>query len=150
MSHLGFACLAAPRVVADENSWPRVAVDFPRVPLLHPRPASAVHAAVWTALLLLAARALARRRAERTGVATALLAWLACQVPFYFFFGTSLFLYSSQWTFALVAVVAVGLEAEAAASPGRTTGILGALVLLAALQVAANASLVLDVLRVFA
>jgi len=149
VSHLGFACLAAPRVVVDETPWPRVVVDFPPVPLLHPRPASAVHAAVWTLLLALAARGLVRGRAVRSPIVTALLVWLAFEIVFHFFFGTSLFLFSGQWTFALVAVVAAGLETEAAASSGRARGIGAALVLLAALQLAANASLVLDVLRVF-
>ena len=152
LSHLGFSCLAAPRVVVDEMSWPRVAVDFPPVPLLRLRPAGAVHAAIWSTLLVLAARGLVRNRPARAAVVNALVLWLAFEVVFHFFFGSSLFLYSGQWTFALVAVAAAGLETEAAASfgPMRGIGIGIALLLVAALQVAANASLVLDVLRVFA
>ena len=148
VSHLGFVCLAAPRVVVQRN-WPYVAVDFPPVPLRGPRPAGAVHVAVWTALLLLAARGLVRRRPARPAIVTALLLWLAFEAVFHFFFGTSLFLYSGEWTFAIVAVAAAGLETEAAASSGRARVIGVALLLLAALQVATNASLVLDVLRVF-
>ena len=149
VSHLGFACLAAPRVIVVASPMPGTEVTFPSVPLLHPRPAGAVHAALWTALLAFAARGLVRGRAVRPAIVTALLLWLAFEVVLHFFFGGSLFLYSGQWTFALVAVAAAGLETEAAASPGRARGIGVALLVLAALQVATNASLVLDVLRLF-
>jgi hypothetical protein len=147
-SHLGYVCLAAPRVVV-LRSGPYVAVDFPPAPVRSPRPAGAVHAAVWTALLLLAARGLVRHRPPRPAIVTALLLWLAFEVVFHFFYGTSLFLYSGEWTFAIVAVAATGLETEASASSGRARGIGAALLLLAALQLGTNSSLLLDVLRVF-
>jgi hypothetical protein len=148
-SHLLFTGLAAPRVVAKETGSGRVVVDFAPAPLLSPRPSSAAHSVLWAALLVIAVRGLARREGPGRRVVTALLAWLGVQAALHLIFGTSLFLYSGHWVFALVAVAAVGLEASAARSSGRGHLLVVAVLALAALQVASNASLVFDVLRIF-
>ena len=80
---------------------------------------------------------------------TPLIAWLGVQAALHLVFGTSLFLYSGHWVFALVAVAAAGLEAEASRAAGRGRLLVALLLGLAVLQAAANASLVLDVLRIF-
>jgi hypothetical protein len=63
------------------------------------------------------------------------------------FFGTSLFLYSGHWVFAVVALAAAGLEARAVCAPRVTAT---ALLTLLGLQLAANAVLVRQVLITFA
>jgi hypothetical protein len=148
-SHLLFTGLAAPRVVARKTGSGRVVVDFAPAPLLSPRPSSAAHAILWAALLVLAARGVARWEVATRRVVTALIAWLGVQAALHLVFGTSLFLYSGHWVFALVAVAAAGLEAEASRSAGRGRLLVALLLGLAVLQATANASLVLDVLRIF-
>jgi hypothetical protein len=148
-SHLLFTGLAAPQVVARQTHTTRVVTDFAPRPLLRPRWSSALHGILWAALLALAVRGLVRQSSLRRGVVVALVAWLAMQAGLHFVFGTSLFLYSGHWVFALVAATAVGLEAEASASTGRGRAVQAAAVTLVALQVAANATLVADIVRIY-
>jgi hypothetical protein len=147
-SHLVFVGLAAPRITVTPRSGPRTAVDFPSLPLRHSRPASAAHAILWAVLLVLAARGLVRSRG-RPPIVVALLLWLAFVAGLHAVFGTSLFLYSAQWVFALVATAAAGLEMAVAGGVRGGRLLLGALVAMVALQVAANGALVLEIVRVF-
>jgi hypothetical protein len=71
------------------------------------------------------------------------------QAALHFVFGTSLFLYSAHWVFALVAVAAAGLEGEAVRGVGRARLVQAAALLLASLQLAANGGLVSDIVRTY-
>jgi len=148
-SHVLFVGLAAPRIVAEKTDTRRVIVDFAPLPLLRPRWASGAHMLLWAALLALAARGLVRAAGPQRRVVGALVAWLILQAALHFVFGTSLFLYSGHWVFALVAAAAVGLEAEASRSPRRGRLVEAAALGLVALQVAANGSLLADVVRIY-
>jgi hypothetical protein len=148
-SHLLFTGLAAPRVVARQTSTARVVTDFAPRPLLRPRWSSATHGILWAGLLVLAARGLMRRSRLRRPVVVALVAWLAVQAGMHLVFGTSLFLYSGHWVFAVVAVAAVGIEGEVSRGTlgGRLVQALA--LLLAALQAAANGTLVSDIVEIY-
>jgi len=142
LSHLFFFNLTAPRLLVTETGTPRTTVDFPDPSLAALRPEGAVHAVLWTVLLLLAGRGLVR---VREPLPLALLLWLALQAALHLVFGTSLFLYSCQWTFALAALAAVGTDRL---GPARALDL--SLLALVGLQALANTSFLLEVLRVFA
>jgi hypothetical protein len=74
--------------------------------------------------------------------------WTLALVALHLVFGTSLFLYSGQWTFAVLALAALLLDPGP--SGREPPAVLGALLLLAALQVQANATLFLEIARAFA
>jgi len=147
-THLMFVGLAAPHVTVDEDSQEWTTVDFDDSPLPKLRPAGALHAILWGGLVAMAVWGLRRSGERSRAVLIALAGWLAFNGALFVFFGSSLFLFSGQWVFAVIALTAAGLEAR---SPGRIGErlILGAIVLSVGLQVAANAALVADVLRVF-
>jgi hypothetical protein len=63
-------------------------------------------------------------------------------------FGTSLFLYNGQWTFAVIAVVALALGSGPSGVPRSL--FLGALATLAVLQLLTNAALFQEIARAFA
>ena len=148
-SHLLFMGLATPHVETRRTDTGRVVVDFGPWPLLRPRWSSGAHMVLWAVLLVLAARGLRRHAGPRRNVVAALVAWLCVQAALHFVFGTSLFLYSGHWVFALVAVVAIGLEAEASRSTSRGHLVQALALGLAALQGAANGSLVSDIVRIY-
>ena len=142
LAHLFFFDLTAPRLLVTETGTPWTTVDFPDPSLAALRPEGAVHAVLWTALLFLAGWGLLRMREP---LPLALLLWLALQAALHLAFGTSLFLYSCQWTFAVVALVAVGTDRIV---PARALE--ASLLALAALQALANTAFLLEILRVFA
>ena len=148
-SHLLFTGLATPHVETRRTSTARVVVDFGPQPLLRSRWSSGAHAVLWGVLLVFAARGLRRHAGPRRRVVAALVAWLGGQAALHFVFGTSLFLYSAHWVFALVAVAAAGLEGEAVRGVGRARLVQGAALLLAALQLAANGGLVSDIVSIY-
>jgi len=142
LAHLFFFSLTAPRLLVTETGTPRTTVDFPDPSLAALRPEGAVHAVLWTALLLLAGLGLVR---VREPLPLALVLWLVIQAALHLVFGTSLFLYSCQWTFAVVALVAVGTDRL---SPPRALD--ASLLALVGLQALANTAFLLEILRVFA
>jgi hypothetical protein len=144
-SHLGFAGLAAPRPMVGLDVEGETVIDFAKTTLPTPTPASAGHWLLWAFVLVQAGRGLARAAPRPTTRALAL--WLGFEATLHFFFGTSLFLYSGHWVFAVVALAAAGLEARAACAPRVTAT---ALLALLGLQLAANAILVWQVLITFA
>ena len=141
-AHLLFFDLVAPRLLVTETGTPRTIVDFPEASLAAFRTTGAVHAVLWSALLLLSVAGLAR---TRDPLILALALWLASQAALHMVFGTSLFLYSCQWTFAVIALAAVGTERL---GPRRSLD--AALVALVALQAVTNTSFLLEILRLFA
>ncbi len=141
--HMLFFNLTAPRLLVTETGTERTIVDFPDARLGILRPAGVAHGLLWLALLALAAFGLAQ---TRDPLVLALALWFASQVLLHFVFGTSLFLYSCQWTFAVIALAAVGVERRV----GATRAIDGALVALVGLQAWANTAFLLEILRLFA
>jgi hypothetical protein len=146
-THMAFVGLAAPRVTAT-GVGTHEPVDFSSSAIPTPRPAGALHAACWGGLLALALWRLRRVKGAKRSVVIALLGWLAFVGLVHLFFGRSLFLFSSQWVFAVVALTATGLEWGEEGRLGERS-ILAGVVLCAGLQALANASLVADILRVF-
>ncbi len=140
--NLFFANLAAPQIVVERPP------DEPPVARFGwPRPAGWVHAFVWASLCALAAHGLVRSAATLDPVLQALLAWLAWNGAFHLAYGPTLFLYSCQWTFALVAIAAVGVERTTARS--LRVPVAGALALLVCLQLLANVPLVADLYALY-
>ena len=86
-----------------------------------------------------------RPRADADPLTIALGLWLASQAVLHMVFGTSLFLYSCQWTFAVIALAAVGTDRL---GPRRSLD--AALLALVALQAVTNTSFLLEILRLFA
>lgn len=141
--------LAAPRLSVSNSDYPRTVVDCPPVSLGAFRPEGWAHGLLWSAVLVLALAA-ARRSAPGGGALAAVLGlWTFAQMGLHFVFGISLFLYTGQWTFAVVAVVALLLE-PAADTPPRRRALEAALFLLVVLQAAANAAFLLEIARAFA
>jgi hypothetical protein len=150
VSHLGFAGLAAPRLAVDRQTAERTVVDFASIALLTPTPAGALHWLLWAWLLARSGRGLlvrARGPSPASGVLRALLLWLGFCGGLHFFFGTSLFLYSGHWVFALVAVTAAGTESRL---PAGRLPLRAVLVALAALELVTSGQLLVQVLRAFA
>ncbi len=154
VSHVGFAGLAAPELQILDRQTPRAVVRFADVAILTPTPVSAVHWLLWAFVLFHAVRGTVSRGADGAtavddrsrGVVGTLWLWLGFVVALHFVFGEWLFLYSGHWVFALVAVAARGIEARP--RPARRTATV-LLVVLVALQVAAQAGLVTQLLAVF-
>jgi hypothetical protein len=147
VTHMALVGLAAPRVTVTPTDG-RESVHFAPTAVPALRRAGVVHAACWGGLLALALWRLRRVTGATRTVVIALLGWLAFVGLLHLFFGRSLFLFSSQWVFAVVAVVAVGLASPEEGRRGDRLVVAGAL-LCAALQALTNAALVADVLRVF-
>jgi hypothetical protein len=136
--------LAAPRVTTKRDEA-RTVVDFAPEGAL-PRPAGIVHAAIWAAVVLAALARGVRTRAWRRPLVAVLGLWTLALAALHMVFGTSLFLYSGQWTFAVVGLVALSGEGW----DGRSLVVLrAALVALALLQLATNGALLLEIARAF-
>ncbi len=141
--------LAAPRTVVTRPDPPRAVVDFPPVAAPALRPAGVAHGLLWGALLILATRGAARSGAWRRPLVIALGLWVLLLAALHVVFGTSLFLYSGQWTFAVLAIFAL-LFGPGPGEPGKHRAVTGAVLLLAALQVLANADFLVEIARAFA
>ena len=142
-AHLLFFNLAAPRILVTETGTPRTAVDFPDPSPGMLRPAGVGHAVAWAAVLVLAASALVRGGREPLLLVLAL--WVALQAALHLVFGTSLFLYSCQWTSSLVALAAAGTNLRLGASRAQSAIAAG----LALLQAATNGPFLREVLLHF-
>jgi hypothetical protein len=132
--------LAAPRLVVEKagQRYPVTAFAPPGPGAL--RPLGVVHAALWGAALATAVGWAARRGFHRQLAAQALAGCLGFHLVLHFFYGETPFLYSCQFTFALIALVALAAEPRLAAAPeagARAAALLGVLV---ALQTANNAA----------
>jgi hypothetical protein len=140
--NLLFANLAAPKI--DVRRQPG---EPPTARFGWPRPAGWVHALVWVTLCALAADGLTRGAAARDPVVGPLLAWIGFNAALHLAYGQTLFLYSCQWTFAVIAVVAVGVERSGSRRLRLATA--GAVLLLVGLQLATNASFVADLYTLY-
>ena len=108
---------------------------------------SVLHAFVWMSLLLAGATAWRRPEWRSRPLVRALALWLVFNLALYSFYGTTFFLYSTQWTFAVLALAASALEAGPSDRHPRASSV--GLVALASLQVWANAAFLLELHRVY-
>ena len=145
-AHMVFVGMAAPQV--NEPSARRGTLVFDGSPIPVPRPAGAAHGVLWAGLVGMALWGLRRGGGEAWTVRIALMGWLGFVGVLYLFFGASLFLFSGQWVFAVVALTAAGLEALALGKTGDRV-VSAVVVVSVALQTVANASLVGEVMRTF-
>jgi hypothetical protein len=139
--------VAAPRLVVTETGTPRTVVEFaePGVGALRGG-AGGLQAILWAAILIVSAVGGVRSRLDREPLAIALVLWIAFNAALHTIFGTSLFLYSCQWTFAVVALTAWGFDRVPV--PARVK--LGTLAMVVAAQAANNALFILELLRIYA
>lgn len=130
--------LAAPTLRVDKRGQ-----RHPKTSFAHPsagalRPAGAVHAVLWLALLAMAGVWAARQRLDREPQARALLGCLVFELALHFLYGETLFLYSCHWTFATLGLAALAVEHWQGARPGRALPTAAALATLITLQAANN------------
>jgi hypothetical protein len=147
-TYVVFVGLAAPQVIDEGDDAEPGPLDFAETPVPDPRPAGLIHALVWTGLVAMAVWGLGRHRGAAGDVLIALVEWLAFLGVMHLFFGRSLFLFSGQWVFAVVALTAAGLEALTLGRRGERL-ISAGIALVVGLQVVANASLVAEVVSLF-
>jgi hypothetical protein len=109
------------------------------------------HGVVWTGLLLAGAAAWRRREWRSRPLVGALALWLALNVALYSFYGQTFFLYSSQWTFAVLALAASALEEALEERPQSRWHSLasGALLVTGALQLWASTAMLLEIHRLY-
>jgi hypothetical protein len=146
-SHLLLANLVAPRFEVTGADTPRPAILFGPASLAAHRVPGLAFAVLWAALLALA---LARGGLPRHPVVLALLAWVGLHAALHFVFGTQLFLYSCQWTFAVVTLAALAGQRTLDRTPRSRRPLAAALVALAVLAAANNTLFLREVLAVFA
>jgi hypothetical protein len=96
---------------------------------------------LWLVLLGLAAVRLARSREPRPPLLLPLAAWVLFNAALHLFYGEDLFLYTEQWTFAVVALVALSLG-SLRGLPFAVAGLVGA-------QLLANVGLLADLFRIY-
>ena len=149
-AHLLLFNLAAPEVAVGKPSARFPVTTFAPPGFEHLRPSGRVHAALWLGLIGLAAFRLARRpplpspsgAAEtRPPLLAPLAAWILFNAGLHLFYGEDLFLYTEQWTFAVVALVALVL--------GPYPRLSIALAAVIGMQILANTALLADLYRIY-
>jgi len=148
-AHLFLFNLAAPRLEVQGAGAEYPTVDFPVASGRALRAAGILHLGSWAFLIGVAALGLVTSRGTWPAAMAAALLWVATNAALHSVFGVSPFLYSCQWTFAVVALAAVGTEAWAGAARARRIVVLSALALTVALQAATNLALFADLISVF-
>jgi hypothetical protein len=142
--------VAAPRIVTLEVPNGALVVDMPKPSLSALSPLGLVHAAGWYALALVAAVFAWRARLHHEWYTIALLLWTVVCLCVHSVFGVCIFLYSTEWTFVTVTLVALGVQQWIQARPeiaGKVTAALAALLLL---QIVNNAAFIRELLQVLA
>jgi hypothetical protein len=130
-----FSNLAAPGLLVEREGLPRVRFGAWRF-------AGWCHAVTWVALLLVAGYGLSRRDRPARPLFRVLVLWIAFNALLHSVYGEPFFLYSCHWTFAVLAVAAVGVEA---ACPARARPVVPALLAaMAGLQAWANGSFLVE------
>ncbi len=149
IGHLFFANLVAPKLMVTEPGGSRTEVDFAPLSFETLRGGGLVHGLLWAGLLLAGLVFGLRRGLYRGGPGLGLLLWVALHAALHFVFGTSLFLYSCQWTFAVVALAALSLDPIAADRPAWGRALVVSLLVLIGIEAATNAGFLLEILRIF-
>ena len=137
-----FSNLAAPGVtVVQAGEQP------PKVRFGARRLAGWSHAALWVGLLAVAGYGLSGRARPAGPVLRALLLWSAFNALLHSVYGEPFFLYSCHWTFAVLAVAAVGVEAGCPARARPVVPVM--LTAMAGLQAWANGSFLFELHAVY-
>jgi hypothetical protein len=137
-----FTNLAAPEL---RVTWPQ---DTPPTTRFGARrPACWLHAACWVALLLAGGTTFRRLEPPGGALVRALLLWIAFNVGLHFLYGETFFLYSCHWTFAVLAVAALGVEEGC--RPWARPVVPALMMAMAGLQAWANGSFLLELHRVY-
>jgi hypothetical protein len=140
-AHVLLFNLAAPEVAVGKPSARFPVTTFAPLSLDHLRASGRVHAVLWLGLIGLAAFRLVRGPESRPPLLAPLGGWILFNAGLHLVYGEDLFLYTEQWTFAVVALVALALGPHP-----RLPIVLAALV---GTQVLANAALLADLFRIY-
>jgi len=141
--------LAAPTLHVDKIGHRYPVTTFARPGPGALRPAGALHALLWLALVGAASAWATRQRLHRQTRFQALIGCLGFHLALHFLYGETLFLYSCHWTFAVLALAALVLEHWLGARPGRATRAVSLLGALIALQAANNAAFLSELYSIY-
>ena len=147
-SHFLLANLVAPRFEVTGAGTQRPAILFAPPSLAAHRVPGLAFAALWAGVLALGLAG--GGGLTREPIVPALLAWVAFHAVLHLVFGTQLFLYSCQWTFAVIALAALAWRRRIERAPRWRRPLAVALVALAVLAAANNMLFLREVLAVFA
>ena len=140
-AHLVLFNLAAPELAVTKAAARFPVTTFVPLGLGSLRPAGWVHAALWLGLIGLAGFRLARATEGRSPLLAPLGLWIAFNAALHLVYGEDLFLYTEQWTFAVVALVALAL--------GSLPRLPYALTAVVAAQLVANGSFLADLASIY-
>jgi hypothetical protein len=149
IGHFFFANLVAPTLEVAQPGGLRTEVDFGPISLDSLRAGGLAHGLLWAGVLGAGLVFGSRGGLHATGPVPGLLAWVALHAALHSIFGTSLFLYSCQWTFAVVALGVWSLDRLAADRPAWRRVLLAMLLLLIGIQAVSNTAFLLELLRIF-
>lgn len=146
--HVLLANMVAPRFEVMGADTVRPAIEFGSPSLAAHRAPGLAFALLWGVVL---AASFARGRGlQQEPIVRALLVWLGLHAAMHFVFGLQLFLYSSQWTFAVILLAALAGQRCLFLVPRWRWPAVAALLVLAALAAANNALFLREVFAVFA
>jgi hypothetical protein len=149
IGHLFFANLVAPKLEVTEPGGLRTEVDFGPITLDTLRAGGLAHGLIWAGLLGGGLVLGSRRGLRPADAVSGLLIWVALHAALHSVFGTSLFLYSCQWTFAVVALGVWSFDRLAAERPAWGRVLLAVLFVLIGIQAVCNTAFLLEILRIF-
>jgi hypothetical protein len=127
----------------------RTEVDFLPIALDSLRAGGLAHGLLWAGILGGGLVLGSRRGFRPADPVSGLLIWVALHTALHSVFGTSLFLYSCQWTFAVVALGVWSLDRLAAERPAWGRVLLAVLFVLIGIQAVCNTAFLLEILRIF-
>ena len=148
IGHFFFANLVAPKLEVNEPGGLRTEVDFGPITLDSLRAGGLAHGLLWASLLG-AGLVFGSKGGLPAGPVLGLLVWVGLHAALHSFWGTSLFLYSCQWTFAVVALGIWSLNRLAAERPAWGRALVGLLFVLIGIQAVCNNAFLLEILRIF-
>jgi hypothetical protein len=140
-AHLFLFNLAAPEVLVSKADARFPVTTFAPAAPGSLRLAGGVHAVLWLGLLALAGSRMARGTGGRSPLLAPLALWTLFNAALHLVYGEDLFLYTGQWTFAVLALAALAI------GPHRRLPI--ALAALIAAQLVANSAFVADLARIY-
>jgi hypothetical protein len=149
IGHLFFANLVAPKLEVTEPGGLRTEVDFGPISLDSLRAGGLAHGLLWAGILGGGLFLGSRRGLRPADPVCGLLVWVALHAALHSIWGTSLFLYSCQWTFAVVALGVWSLDRLAAERPAWGRVLLALLLLLIGIEAVCNTAFLLEILRIF-
>jgi hypothetical protein len=122
---------------------------FADVDLFRLSPLGFIAAAIWVGLLLWAGYSFIKYKGNRTPVLIGLLTVLAFNLAFYFFYGTTLYVYAISTAFPLLASVALALRPYDRPGTKRFYVLAGTLTCFLLLELVHNVKFLYDILTVY-